>query len=70
MATLGGRNAARQDRFVGVVRAGMRADLAAFEDDPYAADDPRGNRCVLTVVQGRIAHGQGPLPPAPGHPDG
>jgi predicted amidohydrolase YtcJ len=69
MSTLGGRTAARQDRFVGVVRAGMRADLAAFEGDPYAADDPRGTRCVLTVVQGRIAHGQGPLPLAPGHPE-
>jgi len=66
MSTLGGRNAARQDRFVGVVRAGMRADLAVFEGDPYAADDPRGARCLLTVVAGRVAHGEAPLPPAPG----
>jgi predicted amidohydrolase YtcJ len=66
MSTLGGRNAARQERYVGVVRAGMRADLAVFEGDPYAADDPRGHRCVLTVVNGRLAHGEGPLPPAPG----
>jgi predicted amidohydrolase YtcJ len=66
MSTLGGRSAARQDRFAGVVRAGMRADLAAFEGDPYAADDPRGARCVLTVVQGRRAHGEAPLPDAPG----
>ncbi|MEX2626127.1 MAG: amidohydrolase family protein, partial [Ilumatobacteraceae bacterium] len=66
MSTLGGRHAARQERWVGVVRAGMRADLAAFADDPYAADDPRGARCVLTVVQGRVAHGQAPLPAAPG----
>jgi predicted amidohydrolase YtcJ len=65
MSTLGGRTAARQDRFVGVVRAGMRADLVAFEGDPYEADDPRGARCILTVVQGRVAHGSGPLPPAP-----
>jgi predicted amidohydrolase YtcJ len=65
MSTLGGRNAARQDRFVGVVRAGMRADLAVFEGDPYAADDPRGARCVLTLVQGRVAHGDAPLPAAP-----
>jgi predicted amidohydrolase YtcJ len=66
MSTLGGRSAARQDRFVGVVRAGMRADLAAFEGDPYAADDPRGARCVLTLVHGRTAHGSGPFPDAPG----
>jgi len=66
MSSLGGRTAARQDRFVGIVRAGMRADLAVFEGDPYAADDPRGARCVLTIVQGRVAHGRAPLPPAPG----
>jgi len=66
MSTLGGRTAARQDRFAGIVRAGMRADLAVFEGDPYAADDPRGTRCVLTVVQGRVAHGDAPLAPAPG----
>jgi predicted amidohydrolase YtcJ len=65
-STLGGRNAARQDRFVGVVRAGMRADLAAFEGDPYQAEDPRGSRCVLTIVQGRVAHGQAPLPDVAG----
>lgn len=66
MSTLGGRTAARQDRFAGVVRAGMRADLAAFEGDPYAADDPRGASCVLTIVQGRRAHGEAPLADAPG----
>lgn len=62
MSTVGGRSAARQERYVGTVRAGMRADLAAFEGDPYTAPDPRGARCVLTVVQGRVAHGQAPLP--------
>jgi predicted amidohydrolase YtcJ len=66
MSTLGGRYAARQERYVGVVRAGMRADLAAFEGDPYAADDPRGARCALTLVQGRVAFGDAPLPDAPG----
>jgi predicted amidohydrolase YtcJ len=66
MSTLGGRHAARQERYVGVVRAGMRADLAAFEGDPYAADDPRGARCALTVVNGRVAFGDAPLPDAPG----
>jgi predicted amidohydrolase YtcJ len=66
MSTLGGRFAARQERYVGVVRAGMRADLAVFEGDPYAADDPRGSRCILTVVHGRVAHGEAPLPDATG----
>ncbi|MCC5948693.1 MAG: amidohydrolase family protein [Nitriliruptoraceae bacterium] len=66
MSTLGGRSAARQDRYVGVVRAGMRADLAAFVGDPYAADDPRGTPCVLTLVGGRVAHGTAPLPDALG----
>lgn len=66
MSTLGGRNLARQDRFVGVVRAGMRADLAAFEGDPYEAEDPRGSRCVLTLVHGRVAHGHAPLPDVEG----
>jgi predicted amidohydrolase YtcJ len=66
MSTLGGRYAARQERFVGVVRAGMRADLAAYEGDPYAADDPRGARCTLTLVHGRVAYGDAPLPDAPG----
>ena len=66
MHTLGGRSAARQERFVGVVRAGQRADLAAFEGDPYEAEDPRGARCVLTLVQGRVAHGEAPLPRAVG----
>jgi len=64
MSTLGGRSAARQERYAGTVRAGMRADLVAFEGDPYSAADPRGHRCVLTLVQGRVAHGQAPLPPA------
>jgi predicted amidohydrolase YtcJ len=66
MSTLGGRSAARQDRFAGVVRAGMRADLAVFEGDPYSEEDPRGARCVLTVVHGRRAYGVAPLPDAAG----
>ncbi len=62
-STLGGRNAARQERFVGVLRAGMRADLAVWEGDPFKADDPRGARCVLTLLAGRVTHGEAPLPP-------
>jgi predicted amidohydrolase YtcJ len=61
-SVVGGRHAARQDRFVGTVRAGMRADLAAYEGDPYAADDPRGATCVLTLLKGRVTHGDAPLP--------
>lgn len=56
--TLGGRTAARQDRYVGVLRAGMRADFAVWEGDPYNQEDPRGSRCVLTVVKGRRTHGR------------
>lgn len=55
--TLGGRTAARQDRSVGPLRAGMRADLAVWEDDPFMADDPRGARCALTLLRGRVTHG-------------
>jgi hypothetical protein len=61
-STLGGRYAARQDRFVGPVRAGMRADLSAWEGDPFAADDPRGAKCVLTLLRGRRTYGSVPLP--------
>lgn len=60
--TLGGRTAARQDRHVGVVRAGMRADLAAFQGDPYNEDDPRGAECVLTMHRGRLTYGDFDLP--------
>jgi hypothetical protein len=59
---LGGRHAARQDRFVGTIRAGMRADVAVWEGDPFRADDPRGARCALTLVKGRVTHGDAPLP--------
>ena len=69
MSSLGGRHAARQERYVGVVRAGMRADLAVFEGDPYRADDPRGTRCVATLVHGRLAHGDLALPDASGRTD-
>ncbi len=55
--TLGGRTAARQERTVGPLRAGMRADLTVWEGDPYRADDPRGARCALTVLRGRVTHG-------------
>lgn len=53
-ATLGGRAAAHQTN-VGVLRAGHRADLAAFEH----VDDPARRRCVLTMVAGQIVHDVG-----------
>lgn len=58
-SSLGGRFAAGQERFVGVVRAGMRADLAVWENDPFRADDPRDARCVLTLLAGRPTHSTG-----------
>lgn len=61
-STLGGRHAARQDRFVGPVRAGMRADLSVWEGDPYNDEDPRGAKCVLTLLRGRRTHGSVPIP--------
>ena len=60
-STLGGRNAARQDRFVGVVRAGMRADLAVWEGDPFEDAGTGPATSVLTAVKGRRTHGEGPL---------
>jgi hypothetical protein len=62
-STLGGRHAARQDRLVGVVRAGMWADLAAWEGDPFSTNDPRNARCVLTTRRGRRTHGTVDLEP-------
>ncbi|HKJ56045.1 MAG TPA: amidohydrolase [Nitriliruptoraceae bacterium] len=55
-STLGGRHAGRQERWVGVLRAGMRADLSVWEGDPYAASDTGDPRCMLTMVRGRITH--------------
>ena len=60
--TLGGRHAAGQQHYVGVVRAGMHADLAVWEGDPFAAEDPRGARCVLTLLRGRVTHGSEDAP--------
>ncbi|MGH8909673.1 MAG: amidohydrolase [Egibacteraceae bacterium] len=50
-ATIGGRKAARQTR-VGPIAPGQRADMAAFS---IQGDQP--DRCVLTMVQGRLVHG-------------
>ena len=61
-STLGGRNAARQDRFVGVVRAGMRADLSVWQGDPFDTPGARPGPAVLTTCRGRRTFGEGPLP--------
>lgn len=50
-ATIGGRRAARQHR-VGTIAVGQRADLAAF-----VIEGNRAERCVLTMVRGRVVHG-------------
>lgn len=59
--TVGGRSAARQERFVGSLRAGMRADLTVWEGDPFRSRDPRDTSCVLTMTRGRVAHGDAPI---------
>jgi predicted amidohydrolase YtcJ/alkylation response protein AidB-like acyl-CoA dehydrogenase len=56
--TLGGRYVAGQAD-VGPLRAGLRADLAVWDADPMAADDPREGTCVRTLVRGRTAHADG-----------
>lgn len=50
-ATIGGRRAARQPR-VGPIAAGQRADLAAF-----MIEGDQAERCILTMVRGRVVHG-------------
>jgi predicted amidohydrolase YtcJ len=50
-ATIGGRRAARQHR-VGPIAVGQRGDVAAF-----AIEGDRAERCVLTMVHGRVVHG-------------
>lgn len=54
--TLGGRLAARQERWAGVLRAGMRADLAVWEGDPFSDGSLEDPTCVLTMGAGRITH--------------
>lgn len=60
--TLGGRHAAGQQHYVGVIRAGMRADLSVWAGDPFEEEDPRGASCVLTLVRGRVTHGSEAAP--------
>jgi predicted amidohydrolase YtcJ len=56
MHTIGGRYVAGQDH-VGPLRPGARADFAVWPEDPLAVDDPRGLRCLATVVSGEAIHG-------------
>ena len=44
---------AHQEDKKGTLHPGAHADLAAYEVDPFVADDVRGLRPILTVAQGR-----------------
>ena len=54
--TLGGHYVGRRDN-VGRCRAGWRADLAVWSDDPVVAGVTTGVRCLATVVRGGTGHG-------------
>ncbi len=54
--TTGGRFVGEQDD-VGALTAGARADLAVWDRDPAAVEDPRTLECLGTVVAGRAATG-------------
>lgn len=54
--TVGGRFAACQDD-VGPLAPGRRADLAVWDRDPLALEDPRDARCLATIVRGQVVHG-------------
>jgi len=51
--TAGGAMLARQEDKKGTLHPGAHADLAAYEVDPFVAEDVRGLRPILTVAQGR-----------------
>jgi predicted amidohydrolase YtcJ len=56
-STLGGRFVAGQDD-VGPVVVGARADLAVWDADPLAVDDPRHLGCLSTIREGRQVYGE------------
>jgi predicted amidohydrolase YtcJ len=51
--TTGGARLAHQEDKKGSLEPGKHADLAAFDEDPFLAADPRSARPVLTVSLGR-----------------
>jgi predicted amidohydrolase YtcJ len=51
--TAGGAMLAHQEDKKGTLHPGSHADLAAYEVDPFVAEDVRGLRPILTVAQGR-----------------
>lgn len=51
--TFGGATLAHLEEKKGSLEPGKQADFAAYEDDPFTVDDPRGLRPVLTVSRGR-----------------
>lgn len=59
--------ACRTEHMVGMIRAGMRADLVAFSDDPFAIDWKRDTpHIVLTVADGVVRMNRVRLAVAPG----
>lgn len=51
--TTGSARLAHLEEKKGRLEPGLQADFAAYDEDPLAADDPRGIRPVLTVSRGR-----------------
>ena len=51
--TMGGAMLAHQEDKKGALQPGAHADLAAYDVDPFVAEDVRGLRPILTVAQGR-----------------
>jgi len=51
--TIGSAQLAHLEEKKGALEPGMQADLAAYDVDPLAVEDPRGLRPILTVSRGR-----------------
>ncbi len=54
--TAGGAHLEHQEEKKGVLAPGFRADMAAYDEDPFAAGDVAKLRPVLTVSLGREVH--------------
>jgi predicted amidohydrolase YtcJ len=65
--TAGGAYASQQERDRGMIKPGMRADMALLSQNVFDIPPPQlpGTRSLLTVVDGAVAYEE-PLPPAPG----
>ena len=51
--TVGSAALAHLEEKKGALEPGMQADFAAYDEDPFTVDDPRGIRPVMTVSRGR-----------------